>query len=127
MEYHNLTMKNTFYKVFDNIGFDFIIQNDKFVMGNPLKGYNLLDSTQVGYYIPYIVRNHINNNIEYEIGVGYIIADNNKILIERYQIVKSSNNNQLVNFSNSNKREFYIFANETTFNTGFNKIGRAHV
>lgn len=115
-------MKNILTKIFDNIGFSFIVQNNKFTMGDPLKGYNLLDSTHVGYYIPYLVRNYADSVIEYEIGVGYVGLENNKIVVERYQVVKSSNNDQLVNFKSSSKREFYIFANENTFNTGLNNI-----
>lgn len=116
-------MKNTLTKIFDNIGFNFIVQNNSFIMGESLKGYNTLNSSHIGYYIPYLVRNYLENNvIEYEVGVGYVKLENSKIVIERYKIVKSSNDNQIVNFKNSNKKEFYIFANESNFNTGFNNV-----
>lgn len=115
-------MKNILTKIFDNIGFNFTVQNNSFVMGENLKGYNLLDSSHTGYYIPYLVRNYSDNNIEYEAGVGYIKTENDKIIIERYKVVKSSNDNQPIIFKNSNKREFYIFANESNFNTGFNNV-----
>jgi hypothetical protein len=114
---------NKLTKIFDNIGFNFNIKNNNFVVGEALKGYNSLNATHVNYYVPYLVRNYLDNNtIEYEVGVGYIKLENSSIIVERYQVAKSSNNNEIVNFKNSNRKEFYIFANETNFNSGFNNV-----
>ena len=116
-------MTNSLTKIFDTIGFSFRTKNNFFIPIEPIKGYNSLNSSHLGYYIPYLVRNYASDNsLEYEVGVGYITLDNTDIVVDRHKVVKSSNNDQKVVFKPSTKSEFYIFANESNFNTGFNNV-----
>jgi len=116
-------MINSLTKIFDTIGFSFRTKNNFFIPVEPIKGYNNLNSSHIGYYIPYLVRNYTSEgSLQYEVGVGYITLDGIDIVIDRYKVVKSSDNDQKVDFKSSTKSEFYIFANESNFNTGFNNV-----
>lgn len=116
-------MINSLTKIFDTIGFSFRTKNNFFIPVEPIKGYNTLNSSHIGYYIPYLVRSYTSEgSLQYEVGVGYITLDGIDIVIDRYKVVKSSNNDQKVDFKSSTKSEFYIFANESNFNTGFNNV-----
>jgi formylglycine-generating enzyme required for sulfatase activity len=115
-------MINSSIHIFDNVGCSFSVNNGDLLIGSPLKGYRGLNSTNVGSYIPYLVRNYLTDSIEWEVGVGQIISDGLALKVKRVRVSKSSNNNNLVEFSNSSRKEFYIFANEYNFNTGFNNV-----
>jgi len=116
-------MTNSLTKIFDTIGFSFRTKNNFFIPAEPIKGYNTLNSSHLGYYIPYLVRNYsANGSLQYEVGVGYITLDGTDIVVDRYKVVKSSSNDQKVDFAPSGKSEFYVFANESNFNTGFNNV-----
>lgn len=108
-------------KVFDNIGFKFNITDNKFIISDSIKNFTKLSSDHIGYHIPYLARNILNNEMETGVGeVGYnSIGD---IVVKRLQIVKSSNNNQTVNFSNSPNNEFYIFANQSIFDNSITQV-----
>ena len=112
---------NKGFKVFDNIGFDFKINNELLII--PIKNiqsYNSLNTNHIGYSIPYIARNKKLNLIE--IGAGTVVVDNyGQIAIQRNTIVLSSNNNTLVAFPDFNN-EFYIFANQTYFDKNNNNV-----
>jgi len=106
-------MSNNLIKIFDNIGFNCVIKNSIFIPGNTLKSFNRLTLHHVGYHIPYLCRN-IQQNL-YETGVGLVKYDNNgNIVVERINIVQSSNNQSAVEFPDNNN-EFYIFANQSVF------------
>lgn len=114
---------NSAIHIFDSIGCSFTVKNGQLVIGSPLKGYKSLDVSHIGSYIPYLLRNYPENkDIEWEVGIGQVIEDTINIKIDRTKIVRSSNNDLMVNLSESNKSEFYIFANESGFNTGFNNV-----
>ena len=116
-------MTNSLTKIFDTIGFSFRTKNNLFIPSEPIKGYNTLNSSHLGYYIPYLVRNYsTEGSLQYEVGVGYISLDGTDIVVDRYKVVKSSSNDQKVDFAPSAKSEFYVFANESNFNTGFNNV-----
>ena len=104
--------------VFDGIGCEFSILDNKFLIGQALAGYGSLSSKHAGCYIPYLAR----NNNDWEVGVGYINNYNNSIVVDRYKVLKSSNNDKLVSFDKLKNTQFYIFANEANFNTGFNNV-----
>ena len=108
---------NKLTRVFDNIGFYCSLKDNTFVVNHAIKGFNILDISHIGYYIPYIIK----NKNQYEIGVGQVVGTPTSIVVERHNTVYSSNNNQSVNFSSSDN-EFYIFANQNSFDTGFNNI-----
>jgi hypothetical protein len=113
-------MPNKLIRVFDNIGFNFTVTEGGFKPSSVLNSYNKLNNNHVGYLIPYIARN-ANENI-FEVGVGEVKLDGfGDIFIERIQVVKSSSANQLVNFPNNNN-EFYIFANQSSFDSGLNNV-----
>jgi formylglycine-generating enzyme required for sulfatase activity len=116
-------MMNAPVYIFDNIGCFFIVKDNKFYCYQNIPGYNNLSQDHIGSYIPYIVRNASSDNVEWEVGIGLIKADNdNKIFVERYEVLESSNDNKSVNFSNNGKKTFYVFANQSNFNTAFNNI-----
>ena len=103
--------------MFDSIGCNVSILDSRFLIGQSLSGYNRLSSQHVGSYIPYLVRD--DNN--WEIGVGYVNQIKNDIIVNRIKVVKSSNNNNYANFTGTNI-QFYIFANESGFNTSFHNV-----
>lgn len=111
------TMINAPIYMFDSIGCKVSILDGNFLIGQSLAGYNKLSSEHVGSYIPYLVR----NNNQWEIGVGYVNQIQNNIIVNRIKVVKSSNENNVVNF-NSDNIQFYIFANELGFNTSFHNV-----
>lgn len=105
--------------VFDSIGARFSVLNNDLLIGQPLVGYNTLTDKHTGSYIPYLAR----NNESWEIGVGFVEKSDNKIVVKRTQVISSSNKNGLVEFGqNTNNAQFYIFANESGFNAGFNNV-----
>ena len=111
------TMINAPIYMFDSIGCNVSILDSRFLIGQSLSGYNRLSSQHVGSYIPYLVRD--DNN--WEIGVGYVNQIKNDIIVNRIKVVKSSNNNNYANFTGTNI-QFYIFANESGFNTSFHNV-----
>lgn len=113
---------NTPVYVFDNIGCFFTLKDNSFYCYQNIPGYKNLSSDHVGSYIPYIVRNASADNVEWETGIGLVKNHNDKIVVERYKVSESSNNNEAVKFSNNGKKTFYVFANEYSFNTGFNNV-----
>ena len=113
---------NNVTKVFDSIGFNFKFKDGIFIAHKPLNGYNTLDSSHVGYYIPYIVRSYEGSEITYEVGVGYVDLQGDHIVVKRDRVVRSSNNDEPINFPDAKRQEFFIFANESSFDSGFNNI-----
>ena len=113
-------MNNYTIKVFDNIGANFIYENDLFVILGPLPGYKTLDESHVNYYIPYLVRSEKKESSQWELGIGYIYQENNRILVKRIEVTSSSNNNQPVVFTETNT--FFVYLNANQFNTGLNNI-----
>lgn len=111
---------NKITKIFDNIGANCSVENNSFVLLNNIAGYQTLDQSSVGYYIPYLVRN-TKDNYKWEIGVGEVKYNNGSIVVERYEIESSSNNKQPVSFT-GNSNEFYLFVNNTNFNSSFNNV-----
>ena len=113
-------MNSIITQIFDTIGFNFKIIDGSFSQINTISGYNPLISKHIGYYIPYLARQTSSN--KNEVGVAKVSYDNNgQIIAVRHRIVLSSNNNEPENFIGSNC-EFFIFANISNFNTGFNNI-----
>lgn len=116
-------MINGLIHVFDNIGTKFTLSSNTFVLGSALKGYNSLNPTHIGSYVPYIVRNTLNNNVlSWEVGLGKVVLSGADIGVERVQVVESSNNNEAVDFNFDGDKTFFVFANEKNFNVGFNNI-----
>lgn len=105
-------------KVFDNIGFYCRSDKQYIVADKVIKNYSLLDSSHVGYYIPYLCRNIKNNLLE--IGVGFTkLNENGDIIIERHELV-SSKDNKFIDFPSDS--EFYIFANEKIFDKSITNV-----
>ena len=114
-------MSNKLIRVFDNIGFNFIIENDIIKPTSTIKTYNALNTSHVGYLIPYIARN--SDSQLFETGVGEIVFDGGgNIVVKRVDIISSSNNNNLkVDFPSSGNN-FYVFANQSSFDKGLNNV-----
>jgi formylglycine-generating enzyme required for sulfatase activity len=111
-------MSNKLIRVFDNIGFNFVIENDIIKPVSAIKTYNILNANHVGYLIPYIARN-LNSRL-FETGVGEIVFDNSgNIVVKRIETISSSNNNNTVDFPSSGN-DFYVFANQSSFDKGLN-------
>jgi hypothetical protein len=109
---------NTILKIFDNIGFKFKVENDKFIPYKNIQAFSLLDQSHIGYSIPYLARNISSDS--WEVGVGSVVhTEDGKVGVERSQIVKSSADNLAVSFTDPDKCEFYLFANQNNFDTGF--------
>ena len=53
-------ISNKLTRIFDNIGFNFTIDNDNIKQLSKIKTYNILNADHVGYIIPYIARNLTN-------------------------------------------------------------------
>jgi hypothetical protein len=105
-------------RVFDNIGFKFLLNKDGYIQPlSEINNFNLLENHHIGYDIPYIARN--NSKQIYEAGVGEVIVVDGTILVKRKQIIKSSNSNKFNDFPNSGN-EFFVFANQSSFDKGLN-------
>ena len=109
--------------IFDNIGSSFSISDSNdFIIGASLPGYKTLDNSHSNVYIPYLARNINNNNIDWEIGVGYVYQSGSSIRVKRETIRSSSNNDNTVDFNKSGSKQFYLFINSSNFNTSFNNV-----
>jgi formylglycine-generating enzyme required for sulfatase activity len=109
---------NTILKIFDNIGFKFTLQDNQFEFYKQLNSFSKLDKDHIGYYIPYLARNIKDN--QWEVGVGLVTyGSGGDVVVVRNRVINSSNNNNFVNFVNADNCEFYLFANQSNFDTGF--------
>jgi hypothetical protein len=105
-------------RIFDNIGFKFLINNDGQIQQlSEINNFNLLENHHIGYDIPYIARN--NEKRIYETGIGEIIVVNGNICVNRKEIIKSSSGNKKIDFPNSGN-EFFVFANQSSFDKALN-------
>jgi len=105
-------------QIYNNIGCEFLVENNIFTIGAPLSGYNTLTNNHVGSYIPYLARNISNGKvIGWEIGVGYVDQQNNKIIVVKNKVVQHYGS-----LSDDGQKYFYLFANADNYNTGFNNV-----
>ena len=105
-------------QIYNNIGCEFIVDNNNFIITGPLSGYNTLDNNHIGSYIPYLVRNTSGTTIiGWEIGVGYVNSINNKIVVSKHNTIQSYGS-----LEGSGQKNFYLFANADNYNTGFNNV-----
>ena len=111
---------NKITKIFDNVGFLCSVQNNLFIPKSNIQGYTNLDNTSIGYYIPYLVRN-VKDGYKWETGVGEIQYLDSAIVVKRHEVSSSSNDNKAEKFTGDNN-EFYLFVNNTNFNTAFNNV-----
>lgn len=109
---------NTILKIFDNIGFKFKQKDNQFIQYKGIPAFSGLDNSHAGYYIPYLARNASANL--WEVGVGLVTYDDiANVVVMRHKVVKSSANDSAVTFTDPDKCEFYLFANQSNFDTGF--------
>lgn len=111
---------NKITKIFNNIGFYCSINQNIIVPNKAIAGYKLLEQDSIGYFIPYLIRN-IKDGYKWEIGVGEVQFIDGLLSIKKIEISSSSNNNNSVIFT-GNENEFYLFVNNTNFNTSFNNV-----
>lgn len=110
-------------KVFDNLANNFSVVGNNLLLGSAAAGYNSLDLSHVGSKVSYLARNFLpNNSIEFESGIGLILADSTTILIQRQSVISSSNNNNLVSFSTAGTKIVYIAPNELNNKNAFNGL-----
>ena len=109
--------------IFENIGSSFSIYKNNFVIESALPGYNTLSHSHVGSVIPYLARNILKGSVVWELGVGEVAVDENKVIVIRHTVVSSSDANNLIDFTKEQgTKQFYIFAHASNFNTGFNNV-----
>ena len=110
-------MNNQIIKIYDNIGSKFTQENNDLLIGASLSGFKTLSIQHCDSVVPYLVK----NKEEWETGLGLVKSLNDKIYVERIRIIRSSNNDSQVDFSdlNSEDNRFYVFANEFNFSTNF--------
>ena len=108
---------------FDNIGSSFTLDStNNFIIGPSLPGYSTLTNQHKQTYIPYLARNINGKAISWEIGVGYIYVEDTRVCVSRTEVQSSSNQNNKVDFNTSGEKQFYLFINSRSFNTGFNSV-----
>jgi hypothetical protein len=111
-------MINNPISLIDGIYCSFSYINNTIVVGEPLEGYNGLSDSNIGQTISYLLR----SGNDWEMGVGEIEKNNEKLQIKRLQTTSSSNNDSLVNFTNLQNPTFCIIPNQYNFHTGFNNL-----
>lgn len=110
-------------KIFDNLANSFSVIANNLQLGAAAAGYNSLNLSHVGSRVAYLARNFLPNNaIEFESGIGTVIADGSTIFITRQSIISSSNNNNLVSFSTAGTKIVYIVPNELNNKNAFNGL-----
>ena len=110
-------MNNKTIKIYDNIGSKFTQENNDLLIGASLSGFKTLSIQHCNNVVPYLIK----NKEVWETGLGLVKTLNDKIYVERIRTVGSSDNDNMVNFSDLNTEDnrFYVFANEFNFSTNF--------
>jgi hypothetical protein len=111
-------MINNSISLIDGIYCSFTYSDNTIIVDQPLEGYNGLLDNNIGQTISYLLR----SGNDWEMGVGEIEKNNQKFQVKRLQIVSSSNNNSLVNFTTLQNPTFCIIPNQYNFHTGFNNL-----
>ena len=111
-------MINNTINILDNTGCFFSYENGQFVVKNNIPGFLTLKSADQDKVLSYLCK----NKDGYEAGVGKVVFNNDKLVVERIKVVASSNNNEPVEFSNGGENYLYSFANSYNFNTAFNNL-----
>lgn len=111
-------MINNPISLIDGIYCSFSYINNTIIIGQPLEGYNGLSDRNIGQTISYLLR----SGNDWEMGVGEIEKNNEKLQIKRLQTTASSNNDSLVNFTTTQNPTFCIIPNQYNFHTGFNNL-----
>jgi hypothetical protein len=110
-------------KIFDNLANSFSVIANNLQIGAAANGYNSLNLSHVGSKVSYLARNFLpNDSIEFESGIGTVIADGSTLFISRQSIISSSNNNNLVSFSTAGTKIVYIVPNELNNKNAFNGL-----
>lgn len=102
--------------VFENVGYNCISQ-ENIVLNNVLPNYQEFNDSNLGVYVPYLIRD--DKTKKYEVGIGKLDKENNKFVIVREKVVASSSGYEPILSDNC---KFFIFANEYNFNTAFNNV-----
>jgi hypothetical protein len=111
-------MINSPIKILDNSGCSFTSENGQIILGQPVNGFRPIGSTDLGSTIPYLCK----NKNSYEVGIGKVISNNDRIILDRIKVLQSSSNNQPIEFGNDSSNAIYSFANSYNFRTGFNNL-----
>ena len=98
--------------VFENIGYQCNTKTD-IILKNVLSNYQGFKAEHVNAYVPYLIRH--SGSKQYEVGIAQLKAGDTYYLV-REKIINSSSDGNAIDI---NDGEFYIFANEYNFNTGF--------
>lgn len=113
-------MIDSYIKIPDNIGTSFEIVNGNIILGNPQSTYVGLSVSDIGYYIPYYIKNLLaNGSTEWETGIGKVISTT---IVERVKVVSSSNNNNFTIFSFGGTKTFFVYPNTYSSNLANNNL-----
>jgi hypothetical protein len=111
-------MINSPIKILDNSGCSFTNENGQIILGQPVNGFRPIGSADLGSTISYLCK----NKNSYEVGIGKVVSNNDKILLDRIKVLQSSSDNQPIEFGNDSSNAVYSFANSYNFRTGFNNL-----
>jgi hypothetical protein len=111
-------MINSPIKILDNSGCSFTSENGQIILGQPINGFRPIGYADLGSTISYLCK----NKNSYEVGIGKVISNNDKILLDRIKVLQSSSNNQPIEFGNDSTNVVYSFANSYNFRTAFNNL-----
>lgn len=112
-------MINSPIRLLDNTGCLVYSENDHFMVVGTIAGFdnfNCKDHNNTTF--PYLCK----NKTDYEIGIGKIVCQEDKIIINKERIISSSKNSKFIIFSKTDTNYLYCFANSINFNTAFNNL-----
>lgn len=113
-------MIDSYIKIPDNIGTSFEIVSGNIILGTPLTTYVGLNTSDIGHYIPYFIKNLLPGDItEWEVGIGKVVSTT---IVQRVKVSSSSNNNDFVIFSFSGTKTFFVYPNTYSNNLAYNNL-----
>jgi hypothetical protein len=113
-------MLNNPINILDGICYSFTVIDNKIILLQSNGGFKNIQETDHDKIVPYLARNPVSpSEVQWEMGFGRIVYQNNSFSVERVKVTASSAQNEMVEFVNLNNPLFYVLANEYNFNTGF--------
>lgn len=112
-------MINSPIRLLDNTGCLVHSENDHFMVVGSIAGFDNFDcKSHNNTTFPYLCK----NKTDYEIGIGKILCQEDKIIISKERIISSSKSSGSSIFSKTDSNYLYCFANSINFNTAFNNL-----
>jgi hypothetical protein len=115
-------MINKSIKIIDGVCCSFAIKDGMLALGPSVSGFKTLSIHDESKIIPYLCRNTISTGVEWEVGIGEVVVVDGVVCVSRIRVLSSSNNNNVVSFTDLKDPTFFIVANEYSFDTAFNNL-----